>query len=121
ALAKDPAQRYQSGREMANDLEKCRENTGKAVKQPEPTKGIVLPDKGKAAAAKFAAPAQQRPAAPPSAPKFESKPPEPRFTEPAPSQSKELETPWTMPAPPPSKPEAPKAAAAAAGWNSAGS
>jgi serine/threonine protein kinase len=121
ALAKDPAQRYQSGREMANDLEKCRENTGKAVKKAEPAKGMVLPDKAKAAAAaKFAAPAQQRPAAPPPAPKFETKPPAPRFTEPAPSQSLELEDSWTMPAPPP-KLEAPKAAAAAAGWNSAGS
>jgi len=122
ALAKDPAQRYQSGRDMANDLEKCRENTGKAVKKLEPTKGIVLPGQAKAAAAaKFAAPAQPRPAAPPSAPKFETKPLEPRFTEPGPSQSVELEDSWTMPAPPPPKPEAPKAAAAAAGWNSAGS
>jgi serine/threonine protein kinase len=122
ALAKDPAQRYQGGREMADDLEKCRENTSKAVKKPEPTKGIVLPDKAKAAAAaKFAAPAQQRPAAPPPAPKFETKPPAPRFTEPAPSQSLELEDSWTMPAPPPAEPEAPKAAAAAAGWNPAGS
>jgi serine/threonine-protein kinase len=121
ALAKDPAQRHQSGREMAKDLEKCRENSGKAAKKPEPAKGIVLPDKAKAAAAaKFAAPAGQRPAAPPPpAAKFEIKPLEPRFTEPAPSQSMELEDSWTMPAPLP-KPAAPKAAAAAAGWNSAG-
>ena len=122
ALAKDPAQRYQSGRQMANDLEKCRENSGKVVKKPESAKGVVLPDKAKAAAAaKFAAPAAQRPAAPPPpVAKFETKPLEPKFTEPAAAQSVELEDSWTMPAPPPPKPEAPKSAAAAAGWNSAG-
>src|SRR5919198_2024274 len=44
ALAKNPAERYQSGREMANDLEKCRESSGKTVrKAPEPSKGPKLP------------------------------------------------------------------------------
>jgi len=43
ALAKDPAQRYQSGRDMANDLEKCRESTGKAATKP--PKGTLVPIK----------------------------------------------------------------------------
>ena len=123
ALAKDPAQRYQSGREMANDLEKCRESTGKAAIKP--PKGTLFPDKAKAAAAaaKFAAPA--------ASPEFESRPPEPRFSQSS-SLSSELETSWTPPSPsakplqkivtPGNSPAAPanKAAAAAAGWSSAG-
>jgi serine/threonine-protein kinase len=132
ALAKDPTQRYQSGREMANDLEKCRENTGKA-KKAEPPKGTVVPDKAKAAAAaaKFAAPssAPKAPATPPAA-KFEPRAPEPRFAPSAPSLSSELETSWTPPAPPAEPAQkgtaglpptrANKAAAAAAGWGSTG-
>jgi serine/threonine-protein kinase len=133
ALAKDPAQRYQSGREMANDLEKCRESTGKAAIKP--PKGTLLPDKAKAAAAvaKFAAPAAapKAPAVSP-APKFEPRAPEPRFSESSSSLSSELETSWTPPtasakpvqkkATPGNPPPAPanKAAAAAAGWSSAG-
>jgi len=75
ALSKDPEERYQSGREMVNDLEKCRENTGKASakKSGEPPKGIVAPEKTRAAAAaKFAgAPAQKKPApAAPTSPEF---------------------------------------------------
>jgi hypothetical protein len=128
-LAKDPAQRYQSGREMANDLEKCRESTGKA-KRAETPKAVPAPDKAKvaAAAAKFAAP----PAAPkaPAVPKLEPRAPEPRFSEPASSLSSELETSWTPPVPPanpaqkkaslPQQTPAHKATAAAAGWGSAG-
>jgi serine/threonine protein kinase len=129
ALAKDPAQRYQSGREMANDLEKCRESTGKAKKAETP-KAVAAPDKAgaAAAAAKFAAP----PAAPkaPAVPKLEPRAPEPRFSEPASSLSTELETSWTPPVPAanpaqrkaslPQQAPAHKATAAAAGWGSAG-
>ena len=137
ALAKDPAQRYQNGREIANDLEKCRENTGKGVKKAELPKGALVPDKATAAAAaaRFATPSASAPKAPaaPQAPKFEPRAPEPRFSESAPSLSSELETSWTpattSPAkaapkkvtqgnPPPAS--ANKAAAAAAGWSSAG-
>ena len=121
ALAKDPAHRYQSGREMATDLERCRENTGKTVKKAGPAKGTMLLDKAKApAAAKLAAPPAQRPAAPPPAPKFETKPVENKCTQPASPQLEELDTSWSVPAPP-QKPGASKATAAAAGWNSAGS
>ena len=79
ALSKDPEKRYQSGREMVNDLEKCRENTGRAPakKTGGAPKGIVTPEKARAAgAAKFAgAPPQKQsvPAAPVS-PEFEVSP-----------------------------------------------
>jgi serine/threonine protein kinase len=129
ALAKDPAQRYQSGREMANDLEKCREATGKG-KKAEPPKGTVVPDKAKAAAAaaRFSAPpaAPKAPAAPP-APKFVPRAPEPNVSGSSSSLSSELEDSWAPAAtakPAPKKasspPQAPahKAAAAAAGRSS---
>jgi serine/threonine protein kinase len=50
ALAKDPAQRYQSGRELAADLEKCREATGKTAKKTDAPKASVVPDAMKASA-----------------------------------------------------------------------
>jgi eukaryotic-like serine/threonine-protein kinase len=105
ALAKDPAERYQSGRELAADLEKCREATGKTAKKAEPPKATVVPDAVKAAAsAKFA-----------TGPKA----PETHFSEAAPSLSSEIETSWT---PPQTADPAPrKAAAAAAGWNASAS
>ncbi len=121
ALAKDPAQRYQSGREMANDLEKCREVTGKA-KKAEPPKGTVVPDKAKAAAAAAKFANSKAPAAPPTA-KLEPRAAEPRFAPSSSSLSNELEDSWTPPAPPAKKtaPAPPdKAAAAAAGWGSTG-
>src|SRR5580704_10399528 len=54
ALAKDPAERYQSGRELLDDLEKCKES--KAAKQPAaPAKSAAVPNAVKAAAqTKFA-------------------------------------------------------------------
>jgi serine/threonine protein kinase len=57
ALAKDPAARYQSGRELLDDLEKCKESKTQAAKQPgAPAKNVVVPDAVKAATqAKFAA------------------------------------------------------------------
>ena len=114
ALAKNPADRYQSGREMANDLEKCRENSGKTVKKSpaEAPKGLVVPDSVKAAAAaKFAA------AQSPVAPRTESKAFEARNADTNSSLSEELETSWTPTVTTESrqKPPAVKAAAAAAG------
>jgi serine/threonine protein kinase len=49
ALAKDPVQRYQSGRELLDDLEKCKESKSLAAKKPE-TKGTMAPAKAQAAA-----------------------------------------------------------------------
>jgi serine/threonine-protein kinase len=117
ALAKDPAERYQNGRELAADLEKCRESSGKTVKKAEAPKTVV-PGAGKAtASAKFAAAPKA-----PSVPRVEEQPAETRFSEAAPSLSSELETSWTPPKkaaePAPATPK--KAAAAAAGWNSEG-
>ena len=68
ALAKDPAERYQSGREMLDDLEKCKESKPQAAKQKAaPAQGIIIPDAVKAAnQAKFIASA---PSAAPSAAK----------------------------------------------------
>ena len=48
ALSKDPANRYQSGREMLDDLEKCKESKTKSAKAA-PAKGTVVPDAVKAA------------------------------------------------------------------------
>ncbi len=72
ALAKNPAERYQNGRELLDDLEKCKESKAQAAKQP-------------AAAAKTPAPAEAVKAAtqakfvgasapPPAAPKPQSAP-----------------------------------------------
>ena len=124
ALAKNPAERYQSGREMVNDLEKARESTVKPAKRaPEAPKGPAVPASVKnAAAAKFATSAPLEPKAPA---KFEHKIEESRALDVSPSLSQELETSWTpsAPAKATSRPAEPskKAAAAAAGWNSAGS
>jgi serine/threonine-protein kinase len=72
ALAKNPAERYQNGRELLDDLEKCKESKAQGAKQP-------------AAAAKTAAPAEAvkavtqakfvgASAPPPAAPKPQSAP-----------------------------------------------
>jgi serine/threonine-protein kinase len=130
AIAKDPAERYQSGHELAADLEKCREATGKTAGKPaQAPKGPAIPDQAKAAAAaKFAAGPGAKANAP-APPKFEVKP-EPQFSQPSSPQLEELDTAWSVPSPPPSKPAPPaakatpdaaqKAAAAAAGRSSTG-
>jgi serine/threonine-protein kinase len=124
ALAKNPAERYQSGRDMVNDLERARESTVKpAKKAPEAPRGPAVPAGVKnAAAAKFASSAPNESKAPA---KFEPQPQEPRDV--SPSLSDELETSWTPSTPAKSaitssaaEPHN-KAAAAAAGWNSAAS
>jgi serine/threonine-protein kinase len=68
-LAKDPAERYQSGKELLDELEKCKETKPQAAKPAAaPPKTAVVPDAVKAATqAKFAAtaaPAAARPAEP---------------------------------------------------------
>jgi serine/threonine protein kinase len=68
ALAKDPGQRYTSGRALLDDLEKCKESRP-AAKKPAPAKSTVSPDKVQAAAqSKFMNSAAQ-PAPRPAAPK----------------------------------------------------
>jgi hypothetical protein len=101
ALAKNPAERFQNGRELLDELEKCKESKPQAAKQAAPAKTTVVPNTVKAAAqTKFAgASAPSRPAAPkpqPAAP-VQSKPAAQKFAVPAASASG-------------------KAAAAAAGW-----
>lgn len=49
ALAKDPSQRYQNGRELLDDLEKCKESKP-AAKKAEAPKGVMAPEKTRAAA-----------------------------------------------------------------------
>ena len=64
ALTKESAQRYQSGRELLDDLEKCKDSRSQTAAKPAaPPKGVVVPDKVKAAAAsKFVAGASAKPA-----------------------------------------------------------
>ena len=54
ALSKDPAARYQNGRELLDDLEKCKESKPQAAKQPAAPSAVVVPAAVKAATqAKF--------------------------------------------------------------------
>jgi hypothetical protein len=65
ALAKDPTQRYANGRALLEDLEKCKDSRSQTAAKPAaPAKTVVIPDKVKAAAAsKFVAGSQPKPAA----------------------------------------------------------
>jgi hypothetical protein len=104
ALAKDPGERYQNGRELLDDLEKCKESKPQAAKAP------AAAAKAPAVAAPAKAAAQTKPGsvAPVAAPKKS-------VVTPAVSQP-------TAPRPAAAKPEQPaKAAAAAAGWGGSGS
>ncbi len=68
ALAKDPAERFQNGRELLDQLEKCKESKPAAAKKAEAPKGLVVPDKMKASVqTKFAGAAAPKPAAKPAA------------------------------------------------------
>ena len=127
ALAKDPAQRYQSGRELAADLDKCREAASKASSKttaPKAPASQKVPSA--AAAAKFAGPVAKPGRA--ATPQIPSTPPAQEFSVQA-TISDELETSWTPPAPAPGRTpvaahrtveEPAKAASAAAGWNGSG-
>ncbi|MGB8064555.1 MAG: PEGA domain-containing protein [Candidatus Sulfotelmatobacter sp.] len=79
ALAKDPAQRYQNGRELLNDLEKCKESKPVAKKAEAP-KGAVISDKAKTAAvqAKFVGASAPSATTPVSSPAPAAKAVEPR-------------------------------------------
>src|SRR5579872_6882993 len=62
ALAKDPALRYQTGRQLLDDLENCKEARPAAAKKPEAPKKVAAPVQTQAAAqAKFVTPAAPAP------------------------------------------------------------
>jgi serine/threonine protein kinase len=64
ALSKDPAERYQTGRELLDDLEKCKETKSAATKKEAP-KGTMAPAKAQAATQKkFVGASPAKPAAP---------------------------------------------------------
>jgi eukaryotic-like serine/threonine-protein kinase len=110
ALAKNPADRYQNGRELLDDLEKCKESKPAAAKKPETVKASAPPAKTPGAAqAKFAgAPPAQSEAPRPAKP-------EKKFETPAPAPTGQS-LPASKLAAPKSKAVVPaKAAAAAAG------
>jgi len=108
ALAKDPAARYQSGRELLDDLEKCKESRPTAKKAEAP-KSPAVPKANPVAQAKFAAPVAAKPAATAARPAVAA--------EAKPVVAKPMQQKLAAPAPP--KPASrlamPKAAAAAAG------
>ena len=128
ALSKDAAQRYQTGRQLLDDLEKCKESKTLAAKKPEaPKKAVVAPAKAAAAAqSKFVTQATAKPA-PKPAPK-PSAPPASSAAKPAvpsaqaaPVRTSSLASPASRPAEVKSEARglaAPKAAAAAAGAGS---
>jgi eukaryotic-like serine/threonine-protein kinase len=116
ALSKAPEDRYQSGQELVNDLERCKENTTKAEakKAAKPAQGLNAPQAPKTATAPAAPPPQKAavaasehtPAAAASAQTIAR----PALSERAPGNSPSLSSQASAPA---------KAAAAAAGWESA--
>ena len=132
ALAKDPAERFQNGRELLDELEKCKESKPAAAKKAEAPKGLIAPDKAKAAAqtksvsgAKPAAPTRPtappavqapRPSTPVSAPAAKAAPVKPAEKKPA-APAASAPRPASV-ANAVSKTAVPKAAAAAAGVGS---
>lgn len=105
-LAKDPGERYQSGRELLDDLEKCKESkpqAAKAAAAPVKVAAVAVPVKA-AAQTKFASAAAKPVAQPPA----EKKPA-------APQPAVALRPSALQPAVAKAEP-APQAAAAVAGW-----
>src|ERR1700691_741706 len=107
ALAKDPAERYQNGRELLDDLEKCKES--------KPQKQAAAPAKAAAVATPVKAAAQT---------KFASAPAASVESQPAERKAAASQPPAARPAAPKpevtvSEPAPRKAAAAAAGWGGA--
>jgi hypothetical protein len=105
ALSKDPAERYQNGRELLDDLEKCKESKPKQAAAPAKAAGAAAPVKAVAEPKVAAAP----PSRPVASQPVEKKP----ATAQAPAASRPA-----PPKPAASRPNAApnKAAAAAAGW-----
>jgi serine/threonine protein kinase len=109
-LSKDLGERYQTGRELLDDLEKCKESKPAAAKKAAPAQGLNVPTAAKAAAqSKFVNSAAPKPAAPrPAAPV------KPAASSPAPRPAQKP----VVPAAPVAAKPGPKAAAAAAGVGS---
>ena len=122
SLAKDPAQRYQSGRELLDDLEKCKES--KPVAKPvaakkEAPKVPAAPAKTTAAAqSKFVTPGGVKPVAAAPSVKPSTPPAKPAGNKIAPPAAAKTAVRPTTLAKPASKLATPKAAAAAAGAGS---
>jgi serine/threonine protein kinase len=125
AIAKDPAERFQHGRELLDELEKCKESKPAGQKKAEAPKAAAASDKPKAVVQQKVANAAKAPSAPVSAPAakaapakaVEKKPIEKKPAAPAASAA----APPTKPAKAVSKQALPKAAAAAAGVGSSDS
>lgn len=129
ALAKDPAQRYQNGREMLEDLEKCKESKPvAAAKKPEAAKGGTVPSQARTAAqTKFVGTTAPKPTAPstpaprrtPTAsvarPAAPAAPPQPKPAAPTPRAASALPESQPSISAKPSRLAMPKAHAAAAG------
>src|SRR5271163_3150135 len=119
ALAKDPGERYQNGRELLDVLEKCKESKPQAAKPAAAAASSApVPEAVKAAnQAKFVGASQPAAARPASAPPAPSRPaaakPPVAPVQSKPVQSQPVEKKITAPAPAPSR-----AAAAAAGAGS---
>jgi len=115
-LAKDPSNRHQSGRQLLDELETCKEQ--RPAKKPEPPKTTVVSDKMKAAVqSKFLTPDGVKPQ---PAPVSSVASPRPRPPVAPPAVKPQVNAPVraAVPAPTPSKPSRlamPKTAAAAAG------
>ena len=121
ALSKDPAERYQNGRELLDDLEKCKESRP-AAKKAEAPKAPSVPKASAVAQAKFAAPVAAKPAAPAARPVVVAgarpvvpKPVEPKPVAPAVTAAPKVEAKPSVLAKPASRLAMPKAVAAAAG------
>jgi eukaryotic-like serine/threonine-protein kinase len=127
ALAKAPEERHQSGQDLVNDLERCKESPAKtaAKKTAQPAQGLNLSEK-QAAAAQAVKPRPAAAAAKPAAPRMEeknlSKAPAPRAPQPAkpapPASSDGVTAEFEVEDATPAAPEW-KAAAAAASWSGA--
>ena len=109
ALAKHPSQRYQRGRDLLDDLEKCKESKPQVAARPAASQGPVVPDKVKAAVqAKFVGSSKPQTAPPRQAtPAASVRPAQPKAPAPTLVARKFTVSPAEAP---------PKAAAAAASW-----
>ena len=129
ALAKDPAQRYQTGRALLDDLENCKETRPAAKKSAAPKPATVAPQATRVAAqSKFVSTGNSQPPPTPAAPVRPaaevSAPPPVRVKTPSVPTAQArpaMPTPAAPKAPAPPKPSrlaVPKTAAAAAGVGS---